>query len=214
MARVSTAPMLFLGALLWVLFPNMQLAAENKLFERRFISRDAAFSDCIGTPTTPTCALDTLEACMLRRLPRLCELVGLRDQRFRAYRLLENNHYAYRILFIRRIERRMIENLPKRYFWARPGNVEIEFISEWCDSLKSCEVLDDNQTTVFLTQYDGRWRIAGWVSDSGDTYCEHYQPDSGYDRECELVIPEPHYLSYVRLNPLPVDPGFKKLYTR
>ena len=75
MPLAPTAPILFLGTLLWVLFPIMQLAAEIKLFERRFISRDAAFSDCIGTPTTPICALDTLEACMLRRLPRLCELV-------------------------------------------------------------------------------------------------------------------------------------------
>jgi hypothetical protein len=68
------SPGLLLAAgLLFLPFAAFAGGAEKDGGEIRTITATTATSDCIGTPRTPVCAVETFLACLARRDRRLCD---------------------------------------------------------------------------------------------------------------------------------------------
>src|ERR1044072_7980394 len=94
----------------------------------RTISSARTDSTCIGNPSDPVCALETLFACKVLGRPDLCAEVGLRGLKpFRGYGIAE-----YKIVTVRPITSEPIPPRLHRESWYRRGNVVIRVRVRWC----------------------------------------------------------------------------------
>ena len=75
------------GALVWLFLSLLgSIAAPTATAQQPFpvqgrIALNAATSGCIGQPTTPICAVETLLACWVRGQPTLCRTVAVNEVR-------------------------------------------------------------------------------------------------------------------------------------
>jgi hypothetical protein len=138
------------------------------------IGKDAktTTSKCIGNPKTPVCAVETVEACLIRRDKKLCQIAAGPLEIF-----LPNDHIIpptekYRINKAMRLTKK---NMPA---WETPenshgfrhvGDIEIEIETWRCDIKGAC----DHSESKFLATYlvrptESQWSVAGRIECSGE----------------------------------------------
>jgi len=194
-----------------IMLPNTSLlAAEILLYPEagatRYSLGNDLMSDCSGNPTTPQCALDTWESCIIFQRSDQCETIGLEGMVFVDYTpQIEDVNASNKSMFVYRPMRKVTlldEDLPPdslRSKWLRPKDVEIEYYSDVCDGTKpsDCKWEEHGQENVFLRQQaNGLWHVFAWSNEVGYVVCENYIPPLG--KHCKLWLEDSAYIDYVR----------------
>jgi len=131
------------------------------------IGKDAKHttSKCIGNPKTALCAVETVEACLIRREKNLCR-IGAGPLKI----FLPDDHVVpetekYRINRARRLTRLPSWETPSNgYGFRHVGDILVEIQTWDCDATYACEP-DPGYFHTFLVRLTGqRWSVAGRIS--------------------------------------------------
>lgn len=125
----------------------------------RSISTETATSTCIGKPQTPLCAAETFFACMLRNAPSLCQAVGVSP--FGPDKAVKERYKfkSARVLTAKNVE------AAKGADWARPGNVDMHFLTCSCFADSTCTTYQ-RYAVVLAPRPDGTWSAVSWSSEA------------------------------------------------
>ena len=131
------------------------------------IAPDAATSRCLGAPTTPACAAETLLACLARGDAALCRAVGTTAPP-RAAEPVQVEYVMERVSIIRPED--VTEDL-REVEWFKPGYALVEAQRRLCPaSAGTCEGESWDYLQVYLRQRPDAaapgWEIVHWRSES------------------------------------------------
>jgi len=176
----------------------------------RYYLNQELMSECSGKPTTPQCALDTWQSCLVLQRIDQCQAIGIEGMVFLdSAKAAEKQKSSNTHLYAYRPMRKVIisdEDLPPnslRSKWLRSGDVEIEYFFDVCDGEKpsDCKWKEHGQENVFLRrQSNGLWHVFAWSNEAGYVVCEGFEPPLG--KHCSLWLEDPAYIDYV----LNIDP--------
>jgi hypothetical protein len=145
----------------------------------------ATTSVCLGTPTTPACAAETLLACLTRSDTALCRAVGAATPPRSAVDPLQTEYVIERVSIIQPDD--VTDDL-RDVEWFKPGYALVEALRRACSATNpDCqdELWDDLQ--VYLRQRLGAtpaaWEVVYWRSDS--------EPDMSPELPDDFVKPPP-----------------------
>lgn len=184
----------------WLLLTSgalMLLVATAAAQERRtawYIDRERPWGACIGEPRSPECAVATWQACLGAQKAELCKIAGLEGIAFRS----EPGPVSF-IVVMRSLppfEGELAERV-RRFDFAAAGSVEILVETSVCDESGSCSSEHLFRESVFVREIDGAWRVVGWAPELGDVVCEHERRTDPYARECDFMIGQDDYRSYL-----------------
>lgn len=122
-------------------------------------------SKCIGQTTTPVCAIETAEACRVRRDDRLCKIAAGPFKLFAPDKSYERpTPEQYRVERAFRMNRRNLPSweLGAKHHFRQIGDIEVEIVFRQCDSSK-CNPYGDESSTYLLRRIDKRWYVIGQI---------------------------------------------------
>ncbi len=153
------------------------------------IALNSATSACIGQPTTPVCAVETLLACWMRGQPALCRAVAVVSESRAAERIAgpaataesETQYAIERASIIRRED--VTDDL-RGVEWFKPGFALVELVRRACpQGPERCEDEPWQEMQIVLRPEAGRWSVVVWRSDN--------EPDTAPEIPDELRQPAP-----------------------
>lgn len=155
---------LLLGTLLLASLPA--LAQTPKPAPGR-ITVDTATSQCLGAPATPSCAAETLLACLARGEAALCRAVGAATPT-RSGEPVQVEYVMERVSIIRPED--VTDDL-RDLEWFKPGYALVEAQRRLCPaSAGSCDGESWEDVQVYLRQRQDAappvWEIVHWRSES------------------------------------------------
>jgi|GEM_PF-1613727 len=132
------------------------------------IAPDAATSACLGQPSTPACAAETLFACLTRGDAALCRTVGMMAPARSTAEPQQTEYVTERVSIIRPED--VTEDL-RDLDWFKPGYALVEAQRRACPaSAASCDGESWDDVQVYLRQRPGAaaptWEIVHWRSES------------------------------------------------
>jgi len=142
------------GAILAALLAAVAVAGEPSR-----VAPGHATSACIGETSSPSCAAETLIACLARVDKALCARVGATVSELpRDARLVE---YVIERESVIRPEQ--VTDELRDVAWFQPGFVLVEAQFRTCAAARStCDDDDWDELQIYLRPRDGWWEVAGW----------------------------------------------------
>lgn len=165
------------GALVWLflsLFGSIvaPTATAQQLFPiQGRIAPNAATSGCIGQPTTPVCAVETLLACWVRGQPALCRAVAVSEaraaDRIAGPRSSPEAEAQYSIDRASTIRHEDVTDDLKAVEWFKPGFVLVELVRRICPQTpQRCDDEPWEEMQIIVRPEAGRWSVVVWRSDN------------------------------------------------
>lgn len=166
-----------------------------------FVGPGGASSRCVGQLRTPECALDTYHACLALGRRELCEAVRVGEAPSGGAPDgepdVDSDSLVHEVVWKTVIIDAALALDPK-WIWVRRGDVEMMFWANWRKPNGEFGSPSPMEVAMFFRRTEAGWRMVGWISDSGDTACEHHNPALQPDPHCDLSIPETEYREYLR----------------
>lgn len=147
---------------------NLSAGAQTSKESPGRITPVSATSACIGGATTPSCATETLLACLTRGDAALCRAVSAAAPPRPAGEPMQTEYVLERVSIIR------VEDISddlRDVEWFKPGYALVEALRRACPAASaSCEDESWDDLQVYLRQRPGaepaQWEIVYWRSDS------------------------------------------------
>jgi hypothetical protein len=134
---------------------------------------ETSTSKCLGKPTTPLCALDTLLACFLRRTWEICH-VAFRsmeaDDDFLRGRTSLGGYLEYRVDEARPLRKADIPYHDRDFRKdVHRGDLLIRFQRAWCSGF--CSESSYEPVKLCVYKKSGSWTSCGWFCDDEKQVC-------------------------------------------
>ena len=135
------------------------------------IALNSATSACIGQPTTPVCAVETLLACWVRGQSGLCRAVAVSEARA-AERIAgpgssPEADTQYSIDRASTIRREDVTDDLRAVEWFKPGFVLVELVRRACpQGPQRCDDEPWEEMQIVVRPEAGRWSVVVWRSDN------------------------------------------------
>lgn len=138
------------------------------------IGKDAktTTSKCIGNPKTPLCAVETVEACLVRQDKKLCRIAAGPLKMFLPYEDVVLPVEQYRVNKAKRLTKKNMpswEIPPNGYSFRHIGDIQIELETRYCDAHGTCDIRASIFFSTYLVRWTGsQWSVAGGIACSGE----------------------------------------------
>jgi len=161
-------PVVLLSALLALVLEAGAAVAQFSRDKPGRIGPDAATSLCLGSPSTPACAAETLLACLTRGDATMCRTVGAAVPPRPAGEPQQTEYVTERVSIIRAED--VTDDL-RELDWFKPGYALVEAQRRACPASQgSCEGEAWEDLQVYLRQRQdaapASWEVVHWRSES------------------------------------------------
>jgi hypothetical protein len=159
---------ILLGALLLAFLAIAPAVAQTSKDAPGRLTPTGATSACLGQPTTPICAAETLLACLARSEARLCRAIGLAPPAPVPDGVPQIEYVIERVSVIRPAD--VTDDL-KDLEWYKPGYTLIELLRRSCPATQAdCGDESWDGVQVYLRNRGGgaapHWEVVHWRSDA------------------------------------------------